>query len=309
MASSVVGETFAKRLAFFHLPLFFFVLFALFPFYWMFVTSIKSTRETYNREVNPYIPVACTTTVVEQVRTLHFDGTALMENCAYHWRSLLRDTLFVRWLENTLLVAIVSTAISLFAGITSAYALARLNFRGANTLGILIFITYLVPPTLLFIPLSDVIGNLPVLHTNLLNSPWALIVAYPTFQVPFCTWLLTGYFRTIPKELEEAAMVDGATRIQAMFKIVLPLALPGVLSAGMFAFTLSANEFLYALIMIYDASNKTVPVGVVSELIKGDVFYWGELMSGALLGSVPVALIYSFFVEHYVAGMTGAVKG
>jgi multiple sugar transport system permease protein len=309
MAQSQVGETFAKRLMVYHLPLFFFLLFALFPFYWMFVTSLKSTHETYNREVNPYVPVACTETVAEQARSLSFNGSALMENCFYHWRTLLRDTLFTRWLWNTLFVAIVSTLISLFAGVTSAYALARLRFRGAEALGVLIFITYLVPPTLLFIPLSDVIGDLPLFHRNLLNSPWALIIAYPTFLVPFCTWLLTGYFRTIPKELEEAAMIDGATRIQAMVRIILPLAVPGLLSAGMFAFTLSANEFLYALVFIYDNANKTVPVGVVSELIKGDVFYWGELMSGALLGSVPVALIYSFFVEHYVAGMTGAVKG
>ncbi len=309
MAQPVLGETFAKRMAFYHLPLFLFLLFALFPFYWMFVTSIKSTQETYNREVNPYIPVTCAETIADQVRSLHFNRDAIADNCLYHWRTLLRDTLFVRWLENTLFVAILSTVISLFAGITSAYALARLDFPGRDAFGILIFITYLVPPTLLFIPLSDVIGDLPVIHKDLLNSPWALIVAYPTFLIPFCTWLLTGYFRSIPKDLEEQAMVDGASRVQAMVRIILPLALPGVLSAGMFAFTLSANEFLYALVFIYDAPNKTVPVGVVSELIKGDVFYWGELMSGALLGSVPVALIYSFFVEHYVAGMTGAVKG
>ncbi len=307
--SSIVGETFAKRLLSYHLPLFAFVVFALFPFYWMFVTSIKSTQETYNRAANPYIPVACSTTLTQEIKEFHFDGAAIMDNCFYHWRVLLRDTLFVKWLENTLMVAIISTAVSLIAGILAAYAIARLRFRGAGMFGILIFITYLVPPTLLFIPLSDVIGRLPILHWNLLNSPWALVVAYPTFQVPFCTWLLTGYFRSIPKEMEEAAMIDGASRIHAMVRVVFPLALPGILSAGMFAFTLSANEFLYALIFIYDASNKTVPVGVVSELIKGDVFYWGELMSGALLGSVPVALIYSFFVEHYVAGMTGAVKG
>ncbi len=304
-----VGEGFRRRLLAFHLPLFLFIVFTLFPFYWMFVTSIKSTRETYDREVNPFVPVACTTALVAQARALRFDGPALVENCLYHWRTLLRDTLFIRWLGNSLLVAVVSTVISLFAGITAAYALARLDFRGADTLGVLIFVTYLVPPTLLFIPLSDVIGDMPLVHLNLLNSPWALIVAYPTFLVPFCTWLLTGYFRTIPRELEEVAMIDGATRIQAMIRIVLPLATPGVLSAGMFAFTLSANEFLYALVFMYDNVNKTVPVGVVSELIKGDVFYWGGLMSGAMLGSVPVALIYSFFVEHYVAGMTGAVKG
>ncbi len=304
-----IGEGFVRRLLTFHVPLLFFIVFTLFPFYWMFVTSIKSTRETYNREVNPYVPVTCTATLAEQVRTLHFDGAAVAEDCFYHWRHLLRETLFVRWLRNTLFVAIVSTLISLFAGITAAYALARLSFPGGGTFGVLIFITYLVPPTLLFIPLSDVIGDLPALHANLLNSPWGLIAAYPTFLVPFCTWLLSGYFRTIPKELEEVAMIDGATRVQAMVRIILPLALPGVLSAGMFAFTLSANEFLYALVFIYDNANKTVPVGVVSELIKGDVFYWGELMAGALLGSVPVALIYSFFVEHYVAGVTGAVKG
>ncbi|MGI9103634.1 MAG: carbohydrate ABC transporter permease [Terriglobales bacterium] len=307
--SGIVGESFAKRLVWYHIPLFLFVLFALFPFYWMFVTSIKSTAETYNRSANPYIPVACTTTLGQEIRDFRFDGNAIMDNCFYHWRVLLRDTLFVKWLENTLMVAIISTAVSLFAGITAAYALARLKFRGAGFFGVLIFVTYLVPPTLLFIPLSDVIGSLPFLHWNLLNSPWALVVAYPTFQVPFCTWLLTGYFRSIPKEMEEAAMIDGASRIHAMLRVVFPLALPGILSAGMFAFTLSANEFLYALIFIYDASNKTVPVGVVSELIKGDVFYWGELMTGALLGSVPVAIVYSFFVEHYVAGMTGAVKG
>ena len=304
-----IGEGLGKRLLVFHLPLFLFIVFTLFPFYWMFVTSIKSTHETYNRSVNPYVPVACTTAIVEQVRALRFSGSALMENCLYHWRTLLRDTLFLRWLQNTLFIAIISTVVSLFAGITSAYALARLKFRGAGAFGVLIFITYLVPPTLLFIPLSDVIGDLPILHWNLLNKPWGLIVAYPTFLVPFCTWLLSGYFRTIPKELEEVAMIDGATRLQAMVRIILPLALPGVVSAGIFAFTLSANEFLYALIFIYDNANKTVPVGVVSELIKGDVFYWGELMAGALLGSVPVALIYSFFVEHYVAGITGAVKG
>src|SRR5262249_3861738 len=176
-----VGEGFVRRAVTFHLPLFFFIVFTLFPFYWMFVTSIKSTRETYNREVNPYLPVTCVTTIAEQGGTLHFDGAALVESCLYHWRHLMRDTLFVRWLRNTLFIAIASTIISLFAGIPSAYALARLQFRGAGTFGVLIFVTYLVPPTLLFIPLSDVIGDLPFLHANLLNSPWGLIVAYPTF--------------------------------------------------------------------------------------------------------------------------------
>jgi multiple sugar transport system permease protein len=168
-----------------------------------------------------------------------------------------------------------------------------------------IFVTYLVPPTLLFIPLADVVRAF-----GLLDSPWSLILTYPTFLIPFSTWLLMGYFKTIPRELEECAMIDGATRLQAMIKIVLPLALPGILSAGIFAFTLSWNEFIYALVFLSSTEIKTIPVGVVSELIRGDVFYWGPLMAGALLGSVPVAIIYSFFVEYYVAGLTaGAVKG
>jgi multiple sugar transport system permease protein len=145
---------------------------------------------------------------------------------------------------------------------------------------------------------------------GLLDSPWSLILTYPTFLIPFSTWLLMGYFKTIPRELEECAMIDGATRLQAMIKIVLPLALPGILSAGIFAFTLSWNEFIYALVFLSSTETKTIPVGVVSELIRGDVFFWGPLMAGALLGSVPVAIIYSFFVEYYVAGLTaGAVKG
>ncbi|RMF87364.1 MAG: carbohydrate ABC transporter permease, partial [Nitrospinota bacterium] len=263
-----------------------------------------SNHELYNRDLPPFWARACANTLKEQLVTLDFDRDAIIEDCFYHWRYLWYDTLFGRWLQNTLFIAFCSTLISLFCGISAGYALARLRFQGAGIIGILIFVTYLVPPTLLFIPLSDVLSTL-----KLLNSRFALILSYPTFLVPFCTWLLTGYFKTIPRELEECAMIDGATRIQAMVKIVMPLALPGILSAGIFAFTLSANEFLYALTFIFDNVNKTVPVGVVSELIRGDVFYWGELMSGALLGSIPVALIYSFFVEHYVAGMTGAIKG
>ena len=161
-----------------------------------------------------------------------------------------------------------------------------------------------MPPTLLFIPLVDVVAKL-----NLLDSPWALILTYPTFLVPFSTWLLMGYFKTIPKELEECARIDGATRWQALWKIILPISMPGILSAGIFSFTLSWNEFLYALVFIASPVQKTIPVGVTSELIKGDVFYWGSLMAGALFGSVPIAFVYSFFVENYVSAMTGAVKG
>src|SRR5262245_17305888 len=184
------------------------------------------------------------------------------------------------------------------------YALARLKFRGSEFLGTAIFITYLVPQTLLFIPLADIIRDM-----QLGNTPWALMLTYPTFLIPFCTWLLMGYFKTIPRELEECARIDGATRFGAMVRIVFPVAVPGILSAGIFAFTLSWNEFIYALVFMASAEQKTVPVGVVSELVRGDIFFWGQLMAGALLGSVPVALVYSFFVEYYVTGLTGSVKG
>ena len=280
---STVGETYRKRLIVFYIPLFMFVFAMVFPFLWMFITSIKPDPELYNPRLSPFL-----------VRNPTLN----------HWKTLLSDTLFVDWAINTLWVAVASTAISLFAGVLAGYALARLVFPGSTVTGIAIFVTYLVPPTLLFIPLTGVISWM-----GLQDTTWSLIFTYPTFLVPFCTWLLMGYFQTIPKELEECARIDGATRIQAMLFIILPLAVPGILSAGIFAFTLSWNEFLYALVFIHSPENKTIPVGVTSELIKGDVFFWGSLMAGALLGSVPVAIVYSFFVEYYVSGMTGAVKG
>jgi multiple sugar transport system permease protein len=217
---------------------------------------------------------------------------------------LLEETLFTTWLWNTMIISLASTLISLTCGVFAGYALSRLKFRYAGALGTGIFVTYLVPQTLLFIPLADTIRNF-----HLGDTPWALILTYPTFLIPFCTWLMMGYFKAIPKELEECARIDGATRFEAMVYIILPVAVPGVLSAGIFAFTLSWNEFIYALVFMSSSEQKTVPVGVVSELVRGDVFYWGPLMAGALLGSIPVAMVYSFFVEHYVAGLTGSVKG
>jgi multiple sugar transport system permease protein len=273
-----------ERLLLFHLPLWFFLIVTLFPFFWMFITSIKPNAELYNVRMNPLY---------------------VLKPTLEHFRYLMRETIFLTWAYNTLYVSILSTAISLVTGILAGYALSRLRFRGAGGMAVGIFVTYLVPPTLLFIPLADVVRAF-----GLLDSPWALILTYPTFLIPFSTWLLMGYFKTIPRELEECAMIDGATRLQAMVKIILPLALPGILSAGIFAFTLSWNEFIYALVFLSSTNIKTIPVGVVSELIRGDVFFWGPLMAGALLGSVPVAIIYSFFVEYYVAGLTaGAVKG
>jgi multiple sugar transport system permease protein len=256
----------------------------LFPFYWMIITSFKSPSELFDFNQSPLF---------------------VRQPTLYHWQQLLLHTNFGRWTLNTTIVAIVSTAISLFCSVLAGYSLARLRYRGANAIGWSIFITYLVPPTLLFLPLAFVIRDL-----HLFNNLLALILTYPTFLIPFCTWLLIGYFKSIPRELEESAMVDGATRLQAMIRVVIPLALPGILSAGMFAFTLSWNEFLYSLIFMNDSVAKTIPVGVPTELVHGDDFFWGQLMAGALLGSVPVALLYSFFVDHFVSGMTaGAVKG
>jgi multiple sugar transport system permease protein len=204
---------------------------------------------------------------------------------------------------NTVLVSVTATFFSLFASVLAAYAIERLRFKGAKNTGLAIFLAYLVPPSILFIPLASVVFELGLFDTRL-----ALILTYPTFLIPFCTWLLMGYFRSIPFELEECAMIDGANRWEILVKIILPLSVPGLISAGIFAFTLSWNEFIYALTFISSSEFKTVPVGVVTELVEGDVYHWGALMAGALFGSLPVAFIYSFFVEYYVSGMTGSVK-
>jgi len=276
-----------KKWVFFYIPMALFILFTLFPFYWMAVTALRPDGELYR--------------TFRQANATPF---WTLEPTLEHFKGLMQTTAFPRWLWNTMLIAMVSTIISLICGMFAGYALARLKFRGSEFLGTAIFVTYLVPQTLLFIPLADIVRDL-----HLGNTPWALMLTYPTFLIPFCTWLLMGYFKTIPKELEECARIDGATRFGAMIRIIFPVAIPGILSAGIFAFTLSWNEFIYALIFMSSADTKTVPVGVVSELIRGDIFFWGQLMAGALLGSIPVAVVYSFFVEYYVTGLTGSVKG
>jgi multiple sugar transport system permease protein len=276
-----------KRWVFLYLPLGAFVIVTLFPFYYMAVTSLRPDREMYISWNRP-----------------NFAPFWTLKPTLEHFAFLFRQTLFLRWLLNTLIISGLSTGIALVCGLLAAYALARVRFPLGGALGTSIFVTYLVPQTLLFIPLGEVIRSF-----HLSDSLWALILTYPTFLIPFCTWLMMGYFRTIPKELEECAQIDGATRIQAMVRIIFPVAMPGILSAAIFAFTNAWNEFIYALVFLYSPANRTVPVGVVSELVKGDTFFWGPLMAGALLGSVPVAFIYSFFVENYVSAMTGAVKG
>jgi multiple sugar transport system permease protein len=264
-------------------PLGLYMIFTLFPFYWMAVTSLKPNSELYNRKIMPLI---------------------VYHPTFKHYVDLLSETNFLVWTWNTFLVSVTSTAISLVFGVMLAYPLARMRFAGSALIAFGVAATYLVPQPLLFIPLADIITRL-----GLNDTLTSVILTYPTLLIPFCAWLLMGYFRSVPHELEDAARIDGATRLQTMFKVFLPLCTPGFISAGIFAFTLAQNEFLYALIFLTETDVRTVPVGAIAELVKGDVFYWGQLMAAALLGSVPVAIIYSFFVEHYVAGLTaGAVK-
>jgi multiple sugar transport system permease protein len=271
-----------RRVVIIYIPLLVFLFVLLFPFYWMGITAFKPNAELLSRTGNPFWVIAPTLA---------------------HFKHLLLHTAYPDWMWNTILISTISTFFSLFASVLAAYAIERLRFSGARQTGLCIFLAYLVPPSILFIPLAYIVFQL-----GLFDTRWALMLTYPTFLIPFCTWLLMGYFRTIPYELEECALIDGASRLQILTKIVLPLAVPGLISAGIFAFTLSWNEFIYALTFISSSENKTVPVGVITELVEGDVYHWGALMAGALLGSLPVAVIYSFFVEYYVAGMTGAVK-
>ena len=271
-----------RRAVTLYLPLAVFVFVLLFPFYWMTITAFKPDAELLSREGNPFWVIAPTLA---------------------HFKKLVFQTDYPDWLWNTVFISVIATFVSLVASVLAAYAIERLRFRGSRQVGLSIFLAYLVPPSILFIPLAAIVFKL-----GLFDTRWALILTYPTFLIPFSTWLLMGYFRSIPYELEECALIDGATRFEILWKIILPLSVPGLISAGIFAFTLSWNEFIYALTFVSSSEVKTVSVAVVTELVEGDVYHWGPLMAGALLGSLPVAIIYSFFVEYYVSGMTGAVK-
>ena len=275
-------DSLSRRWVTTYIPIGMFLFILLFPFYWMGITAFKPNKELLSRDGNPFW---------------------VYEPTLVHFKKLLFDTAYPEWLFNTMLVAFISTFLSLAAAVFASYAIEQLRFKGARQAGLAIFMAYLIPPSILFIPLAVVLQSF-----GLFNTRWALVFTYPTFLIPFCTWLLMGYFRSIPYELEECALIDGATRWEILIKIILPLAVPGLISAGIFAFTLSWNEFIYALTFISDSEIKTVPVAVVTELVEGDVYHWGPLMAGALLGSLPVAVFYSFFVEYYVSGMTGAVK-
>jgi multiple sugar transport system permease protein len=276
-------DTLPKRVVTVYIPLILIMVVLLFPFYWMVLTAIKPDEQLLDLEkFNPFFVTAPT---------------------FKHIYKLLFETSYPLWLWNTMFIAVAATVLSLIASVLAAYAITRIRYRGASYVGAAIFLAYLVPPSILFIPLSTVIYN-----RGLFDSIFALILVYPTILIPFSTWLLMGYFKTIPYELEECALIDGASRWQIMTKIILPLAIPGIISASIFALTLCWNEFIYALTFISSSPKKTVPVAIVNEFVDGDIYRWGSLMAGALVGSLPLVVLYSFFVEHYVAAMTGAVK-
>jgi multiple sugar transport system permease protein len=261
-----------------------FTLFLAFPFYWMLLTSFKRTSDLYDLKNNPL--------VFNQAPTLE------------HWKLLFSETLYGRWLGNTALIGLLVVVITLFLAVPAAYSLARLTGKWGERAGIGMFLMYLVPSTLLFIPLSRVVVTLGVQ-----DSIWALVIVYPTFTVPFSTWLLMGFFKSIPRDLEDAAMVDGLTRFGAFTKLVVPISYSGILTVAIFSFTLVLQEFVYALTFVSSASQQTVSVGVPIYLVRGDVYYWGSLMAACLLASVPVAIVYNLFLDRFIAGFTvGAVK-
>ncbi len=256
------------------------LIFAAFPFYWMVITTFKQDGDLYNLEVNPF----------------WFNKSPTME----HVNLLFRETMFARWAWNSILIGVVVVAITLLIAIPAGYSLARLGNRHSENLGIGIFLTYLVPPTLLFLPLSRLISEI-----GLQDSLWSLVLVYPTFTIPFCTWLLMGFFKTIPRAIEEAAIVDGCTRIGAFVKTVLPISIPGILTVVIFAFTLTMQEFIYALTFISSEAQVPMTLGVSTNLVRGDIFYWGSLMAAALIASIPLAVLYNFFLDRFIMGITG----
>jgi multiple sugar transport system permease protein len=345
-----------------------FLAFALFPFYWGVITSLKADANLYDLKANPFwfsrtdkttgkpyhkdiivpaslpegpirwnIRVGAHTTrsdseqnpapiafIGEQKIESPVDGilseiTVLTGAVAHpnevigvirvnsptltHYR-YLKSTPFYQWMRVSLLTGSAVVVITLLLSVPAAYGLARLRFRGNRTIGIAIFLTYLIPPTILFIPFSQFVGALKVD-----NTIWSLILAYPTFTVPFCTWLLMGFFRSVPKEIEERALLDGATRLQMLRQVVIPVVLPGILTAGIFAFTLSFQEYIYGLTFISSTAHRTIPVGISVEMVRGDVYFWGPLMASAIIGSVPVVILYALSLDYFISGMTtGAVK-
>jgi len=278
----VIAKTFGK--VSFYGAVAFLVVLAAFPFYWMLITSLKSNPDLYNVTNIPF----------------WFNEAPTLE----HYRYLFEQTLFTRWLLNSLMIGVCVVAITLAAALPAGYSLARMTGRNGEALGIGIFLTYLVPPTLLFLPLSRIVANL-----GLQNSMWSLVLVYPTFTIPFCTWLLMGFFKAMPVEIEEAAIVDGCSLFGAFVRMVIPLSGPAILTVVIFTFTLTLQEFVYALTFISSTAQKPITLGVATDLVRGDIFFWGEIMAGALIASIPVAIAYNLFLDRFISGITGgAVK-
>jgi len=267
-----------------YLPLSPYLLVVLFPFYWMIITTFKRDNDLYNLTGVPF----------------WFKESPTLS----HVQLLLQDTLFITWLKNSLLIGASVVVITLVIGLPAAYGLARIRFFGNRTLSTAMFLSYLIPPALLFLPLSQVVRKI-----GFTDSIWSLVLVYPSFTLPFCTWLLMGFVRTVPAEIEESAQLDGCSRFQTFRLIVIPVIIPGIITAGIFAFTLTYQEFIYAITFVSASANKTISYGVTTDLIRGDVFYWGSLMAGALIGAVPVAIVYAFSLDHFIHGLTaGALK-
>lgn len=267
-----------------YLALAFFLVLAVFPVFWMLMTSFKSDRDLVNPATIPFW--------FQQPLTLD------------HYVYLFSATKFTTWLGNTLTISVCVVLITLAVCLPAAYALARLRFFASDHIGIGIFLSYVVPPTILFLPLARIIAD----H-GLFNSKWGLVLVYPTFTIPFCLWLLSGFLRAVPIEIEEAALVDGCNRWQAVLRVVLPLSIAGILTVAIFAFTLAMQEYVYAATFVSSSPEKPVTLGVVTDLIRGDVYFWGSLMAGALLAGIPVAVLYNFFLDYFVEGITGgAIK-
>jgi len=278
----VIAKTFGQ--VSFYGAVAFLVVLAAFPFYWMLITSLKSNPDLYNVTNIPF----------------WFNEAPTLE----HYRYLFEQTQFTRWLLNSLMIGVCVVAITLVAALPAGYSLARMTGRNGEALGIGIFLTYLVPPTLLFLPLSRIVANL-----GLQNSMWSLVLVYPTFTIPFCTWLLMGFFKAMPVEIEEAAIVDGCSLFGAFVRMVIPLSGPAILTAVIFTFTLTLQEFVYALTFISSTVQKPITLGVATDLVRGDIFFWGEIMAGALIASIPVAIAYNLFLDRFISGITGgAVK-
>jgi multiple sugar transport system permease protein len=278
----MVGNIFRETA--FYAAVAFFVVLATFPFYWMLITSLKSNPDLYNVTNIPF----------------WFNELPTLE----HFRYLFEQTEFTQWLLNSLIIGVCVVAITLLAALPAGYSLARMTGRNGEALGIGIFLTYLVPPTLLFLPLSRIVANL-----GLQNSMWSLVLIYPTFTIPFCTWLLMGFFKALPPEIEEAAIVDGCSLFGAFVRMVIPLSMPAILTVVIFTFTLTLQEFVYALTFISSTAEKPITLGVATDLVRGDIFFWGEIMAGALIASIPVAIAYNLFLDRFISGITGgAVK-